>query len=83
MKKIDLNFKADTFMLWEKKYKYEHIDEDRTYFLKTILSLDPKKDNTSILIEVFTNILKKQNPDIEIIQEDVIWLFHYFNSVFL
>ena len=37
MKKIDLNFKADTFMLWEKKYKYEHIDEDRTYFLKTIL----------------------------------------------
>ncbi len=83
MKKIDLNLKSDSFLLWEKEYKYKYKDEDRVYYLNKIKSLDHKKDNTSILIEVFTDILKKQNPDIEIIQEDVIWLFHYFNSVFL
>lgn len=83
MKKIDLNIKADSFLLWEKEYKYKYKDEDRVYYLDKIKNLDHKKDNTAILIEIFTNILKKQNLDIKIIRDDVVWLFHYFNSVFL
>jgi len=83
MKKIDLNIKTDSFLLWEKEYKYKYKDEDRIYYLDKIKILDHKKDNTAILIEIFTNILKKQNLDIKITRDDVVWLFHYFNSVFL
>lgn len=83
MKKIDLNLCSDVFLLWDREYKYKYSDQDREYYIKNITSLNPKNDNTPALIEIFTNILKKQNLDVNIKKEDVLGLFHYFTSVFL
>lgn len=85
MKIIDLdNINApDVFLLGENKYKYLANEEDKKYYLDNILSLDHKKDNSEELKNIFKNILKKQNIFVEIINEDIDWLFHYFNSKYL
>lgn len=85
MKIIDLdNINApDVFLLGANKYKYLENEEDRKYYLDNILKLDPKKDNYEELKNIFQNILKKQNIFVEIVNEDIDGLFHYFNSKYL
>lgn len=85
MKIINLdNIKnPDVFYLWNNEYKYLENDDDKKYYLKNILSLDSKFDNTEKLKAIFKNILEKQNILIEIKNEDIIWLFSYFNSKYL
>lgn len=83
MRKIDLNIQTDIFLLWDKEYKYKYREEDKRYYLTNIISLDLKKDNTSSFIDIFTSILKSQNIKVDVKKEDIFWLFHYFNSVFL
>lgn len=85
MKIIDLDSikSPDVFLLGVNEYKYLENEDDKKYYLENILSLDPKIDNTEELKKVFKNILEKQNISVEIINEDIDWLFHYFNSKFL
>lgn len=83
MKKIDLNLKSDIFLLWNNEYRYKYKNEDKQYYLNNIIKLNIENDNTSILLDIFTKILKKQNNIVSIKNEDIFWLFHYFNSVFL
>lgn len=71
------------FMLWDLEYRYKYNSEDKKYYFENILKLNPKKNNAEKLINIFTNILKKQNQKVDVTKYDVFWLFNFFNFVFL
>jgi hypothetical protein len=72
-----------TFLLWDNEYRYKYNLEDKEYYLASIQNLNPKKDNTENLIKIFQFILQKQNKGIQVVKEDVYWLFNFFNATFL
>ncbi len=83
MKKIDLDSKSYEFFLGEDKCNYKYCEEDKKYYLSSILELNEKENNNDNLKEIFSFILKKQNPLIIITKNDIVPLFNFFNSIFL
>ena len=84
MKIINLdNIKVNKFYLWKNLYKYQFKQEDKKYYFENLSSLDPQKDNINKLLEIFKNILKKQNLFIDIRKSDISWLFNFFNYILL
>lgn len=83
MKKINLDTINYEFSLWENTINYEFREEDKKYYLENVLELNEKEENNENLKEIFSFILKKQNPLIIITKNDIIWLFNFFNSIFL
>lgn len=84
MKIINLdNIKVNKFYLWKTLYKYNFKPEDKKYYFESLLSLNLKDDNTSKLLEIFKNILEKQNVSVKLLSNDVKWLLNFFNYILL
>lgn len=85
MKIIDLDKveNPDIFLLGSSAYKYLKSENDKNFYLENILKLDPKKDNSAELKKIFKSILENQNIFVDITNEDIFWLFQYFNSKYL
>lgn len=84
MKIINLdNITVNKFYLWKDLYKYQFRIEDKEYYILSLLNFDPKKDNSNKLLDIFKNILKKQNLSVKIFENDINWLFNFFNYVLL
>jgi hypothetical protein len=84
MKIINLDYiKTHKFYLWKDLYKYQFKHEDKEYYSLSLLSLNPKNDNSDKLLEIFTNILEKQNLTVKLLRNDIKWLFNFFNYTLL
>lgn len=82
MKVVNLdNIQIYKFYLWEILYQYQFREEDKKYYISSLLELDTKKDNTEKLLKIFKNILEKQNLSVKLLKNDIKWLFNFFNSL--
>lgn len=82
MKVVNLDdIQIHKFYLWEKLYQYQIREEDKKYYISCLLELNTKKDNTEKLLEIFKNILEKQNLSVKLLSNDIKWLFNFFNSI--
>ncbi len=84
MKIINLdNIKINKFYLWKTLYKYQFKQEDKEYYFESLWSLDAKDDNSDKLLEIFKNILEKQNLSVKLLSNDIKWLLNFFNYILL
>lgn len=85
MKKIDLDVKTETFFLWEIQFFYTFSEKDKKYFFEKIKDFDLKNFDPEKLLMIFKNILIRENIwNVKFLEKkDIIWLFNFFNSVFL
>ncbi len=81
MKTIKIN-SCDKFLLWNTEYNYCFFDYDKEIFLKEIKEISKNKD-TKKLKDLFYKILKRQNKNVVILEEDLFWLLQYFLAKFL
>lgn len=80
---LDIVKSQDVFLLGSNEYRYLGNENDKKFYLESLLKLDSKKNNTEDLKKIFKRILEKQNIIVDIQNNDVFWLFQYFNSKYL
>ena len=84
MEILDLDVKTYKFWLWELEFYYTPSEKDKKYFFAELLNFNEKEFDKEKLKNIFKNLLKKENIlNIKYISdEDIFWLFNFFNSIF-